>query len=79
MYSTGQKKVYVPFQENDRFTVNRFIKKRYYYGKETQRSRHPEMKWNIQKNGTKRTTDRLHSTQYTRSVKNVSEAVFELA
>ena len=37
-YSTSRLKVYVPFQENDRFTANRFIKKRYYYGKETQQS-----------------------------------------
>ena len=62
-------KKYVPFQENDRFTVNRFIKKRYYYRKETQWSRHPETKWNAQKTQTERTTDRLHSTQYPRSVK----------
>jgi len=27
--------------------------------KETQQSRHPETKWNVQKNGTERTTDRL--------------------
>ena len=32
-------------------------------------------KWNVQKNGTERTTDRLH----TKCKKNVSEAVFELA
>ena len=31
------------------------------------------------KNRTERTTNRLHSKQYRRSVKNVSEAVFELA
>ena len=80
-------KKYVPFQENDRFTVNRFIKKRYYYRKETQWSRHPETKWNAQKTQTERTTDRLHSTQYTRSLKKkrqrssfrVSVAVFEWA
>jgi len=29
--------------------VNRSIKKWYYYGKETQWSRHPETEWNVQK------------------------------
>ena len=43
------KKFTFRFKKNDRFTVNRFIKKRYYYRKETQRSRHPETKWNVQK------------------------------
>ena len=68
-------KVYVPFQENDRFTVNRFIKKRYYYGKETQRSRHPEIKWNVQK----RTERNVLRTVYTRSVKKRQRSSFRVS
>ena len=60
--------------KNDRFTANRSIKKRYYYGKETQQSRHPEMKWNVQK---KRNVANVLRTVYTWSVNNVGEAVFK--
>jgi len=78
-YSTSQLKVYVPFQENDRFTVNGFIKKWYYYGKETQRSRHPEMKWNVQKKMERNILRTLHTKckSCQRSSFRVSAAVFE--